>query len=253
MKLALMNNINPKERHTVYAPRIYRGDYFIIKHLHKFINSSIDQYVTTGSKIVDVGCGEQPIRSLIEKRDAQYISVDVVQNSKNNVDIVCSAASIELPSNFADIIFCTEVIEHISDTDKAFSELTRILRWNGYIILTIPFSYCLHEEPYDFIRPTPYLIQVLADKYFLKVVTLEKTGNELEVIGTIFDNIFSQHKFHRKLVWLFFAFFRFFLRLLSNTILYALSKIFNKVLQQKFYLNTVAVLQKVGRDEVVSE
>jgi len=231
-------------RRLKYTPRIHKGAYFVIKHLQKFIESSINQYVKAGSTIADVGCGEQPMRPLIKEKGGQYIGIDVSQNSQNNVDIVCSATSIELADNSVDNILCTEVIEHIPDIDKVFSELTRILRSDGYIILTCPFLYFLHEEPHDFNRPTPHLIQHMADKYSLRVVKLEKTGNEIEVICTVFDSILSEYIFSNRIVQFVWNVLRIGPRLLSNSVTLIISKIFDRILNKKYYLTNVVIFQK---------
>jgi 2-polyprenyl-3-methyl-5-hydroxy-6-metoxy-1,4-benzoquinol methylase len=47
----------------------------------------------------------------------------------------------EFPSGFFDVILCTEVIEHIRNSQEALAEMRRILRPNGLLILSTPQRY----------------------------------------------------------------------------------------------------------------
>jgi ubiquinone/menaquinone biosynthesis C-methylase UbiE len=237
-----------RTRRKNYTPRLEQSVYFVVKHLHDFIISSLHQYVRANSTVVDIGCGEQPMRTLIEEKGAQYIGVDIVQNSQNTVDIVCSGASIQLPDNSVECILCTEVVEHVPEIDKVFSEFTRILKPNGYIILTCPFLYPLHEEPHDFNRPTPYLLEFLANKYSLTVLKLEKTGNGIECIATILDVFFEEYKSNsNKVIQILWDASRFCLRLSVNSIAIILSSVFGKInrIKKTIYLSNLAIFQKI--------
>ena len=46
--------------------------------------------------------------------------------------------NLSFPDKKFDLILMTEVLEHIPNLDKAFDELTRVLKPDGRIILTIP-------------------------------------------------------------------------------------------------------------------
>lgn len=107
-----------KRRDALKIP-IHHGHFFVLRHLKQFTYTHIPSLIKPGMKVVDVGCGEQPLRSLIESCGGNYTSVDVIQNKKNNVDIVADISSIPLPSDSFDVIICTEVLEHCFDPQKA--------------------------------------------------------------------------------------------------------------------------------------
>ncbi len=50
--------------------------------------------------------------------------------------------------------------------------MARLIKTGGYIIITSPFSSPLHEEPYDFVRLTPYQVQEAAKKRNLEILSL---------------------------------------------------------------------------------
>jgi SAM-dependent methyltransferase len=55
-----------------------------------------------------------------------------------------------------DIVFCTQVIEHVPDPGALVEETFRVLRPGGFLVLTGPFWWPLHEEPHDYHRFTRY-------------------------------------------------------------------------------------------------
>jgi len=61
----------------------------------------------------------------------------------------------------------TQVIEHVPHPQKMMMECGRVLKPGGYLILSGPFYWPLHEEPFDFYRFTKYgFAQMLKDAGF---------------------------------------------------------------------------------------
>jgi SAM-dependent methyltransferase len=144
-------------------------------------------------KVLDVGCGRQPFRNLIERYGCHYVSLDVRQNPEGNVDYIC-AIDEQIPHNLLggekfDVILCTEVLEHVADWHQAFSNLANLCQRGGVVFVTCPHFYQLHEEPYDFWRPTPHAIAYYATKCGFTPVSLRKLGDTWDVLGTLVANI----------------------------------------------------------------
>ncbi len=55
-------------------------------------------------------------------------------------------------------------------------------------MLSCPHFYQLHEEPYDFWRPTNHAIEIYARNYGLQTVRIEKAGDAWDVLGTWMAN-----------------------------------------------------------------
>jgi SAM-dependent methyltransferase len=58
-----------------------------------------------------------------------------------------------------DAVLCTEVLEHVAQPEVVLKESGRILRPNGLLILSIPFLYRIHADPYDYQRLTAYQLE----------------------------------------------------------------------------------------------
>jgi len=225
-----------------YKPVIYKNDYFVIKHLEAFLKDTINTYVREGMVVADIGCGEQPLRNLIESKGGKYVGIDISQNSKNNVDVIASITNIPLADNMFDCILCSEVLEHVQDTHSAFTEMTRLLHKGGYLIITSPFCYPLHEEPYDFVRLTRHCILSEAEANNLSVVTIQESGNELEAIATIWGSIFIKNTIPSIVVKIFYLL----ARMTMNIIILLLNLVFQALLPRKTYLNNMVLLKKTN-------
>jgi len=136
---------------------------------------------------LDVGCGEQPFRQALEQAGYRYYAMDVQQNSLSSVDILSpidsEISNPELAGKFQ-LILCTEVLEHVADWFAAFDNFKKLLRPGGCVVITSPFLWPLHEEPYDFWRATPHAIRYLPDRTGLDVVTAKKGGTPIQALST---------------------------------------------------------------------
>lgn len=183
-------------RRSEYAPH-GRQESFIVPLLHSEIEKSLDlissrHQLPSASmpKIaLDCGCGNQPLRSSVLDHGYVYESMDIAQNYHGNVDYVCPLDC--CPDAFAAVItklyslvICTEVLEHVSDWRSAFANLAACTADGGFVVLTAPFFYPLHEVPFDFCRPTIYLFEHYATKFGFAVVDARKCGSAIDVVGT---------------------------------------------------------------------
>lgn len=232
------------DRRQRYSAAFYLGDYFIVRHLAAFLHAKLPQIVRRGDVVADVGCGEQPLRDVIEALGGSYVGTDITQNAAGTVDYVCSITDLALSDRSADVVICTEVLEHVSETGRAFDELARILVPGGRLLLTVPFSYPLHEEPYDFVRLTTHQVRACAAERGLEVVELVAAGNELEVIATVADNLWNRIRpGGRRLFWRAVGLAS---RCVLNPMTLAMSAVVGRWLPARYYLSTLAVLRRPG-------
>jgi SAM-dependent methyltransferase len=109
--------------------------------------------VPPGSRVLDVGAGDAPYRSLFSH--CSYETHDFCQlpgcvGKYGQVDYVSDITSIPISSESVDLIVCTEVLEHVPEPIRAVQEMARILRLGGNMLLTAPLGSFLHQEPFHF-------------------------------------------------------------------------------------------------------
>jgi SAM-dependent methyltransferase len=101
--------------------------------------------------VIDLGCGQKPYADLFG--DARYVGLNYGTDAASP-DVVGDAQQLPFKSGCADIVFSTQVIEHVPYPDRLVSEAYRVLRPKGVLLIIGPFYWPLHEEPYDFFRFT---------------------------------------------------------------------------------------------------
>lgn len=103
-----------------------------------------------GLTILDYGCGNGEIiaEMLRINPHARYIGVDVSETAVAaarqrlpDVTFHCvpDGDRVPLETGGADFILCSEVIEHVYDTEATFHEFARLLQPGGRILLTTPY------------------------------------------------------------------------------------------------------------------
>lgn len=112
--------------------------------------------------------------------DITYLNV----NKETSPDILASAASMPLPNDEFDVVICSETIEHIEDPSTAISEIFRILKPGGAIVMTIPFMFHVHSAPYDYQRWTESKIRREFQSLNIEVQLTVEPLNNLVVLIT---------------------------------------------------------------------
>lgn len=166
-------------------------EHFMVQVLRDRIGDALSRFAIppgAAARALDVGCGRQPFRKALESKGYVYVGLDVQQNAEGTVDYVCaidgSLSSELLTAGQFDFVLCTEVLEHVADWTTAFSNLQRLVAPGGRVLITCPHFYILHEEPYDFWRPTLHSIAHFAGKVGFTVAFQEAAGNSWDVLGT---------------------------------------------------------------------
>lgn len=139
--------------------------------------------------VLDFGCGRQPFRRLLEGPDSVYVGADVTQTPEGTVNVL-AAVDAPLPAELLargpfDFILCTEVLEHVADWAAAFANFAALLKPGGRALLTCPHFFRLHEEPFDFWRPTLHALGHYARAHGLTVRRQEAAGDGWDVLGTL--------------------------------------------------------------------
>lgn len=171
---------------------------FIVPLLRSHIEqilSTIAKPTSLNSRALDVGCGRQPFRKALENLGYTYKSIDAQQNPENSVDVICDIDQ-PLPTEITssgtfDFILCTEVMEHVADWNMAFSNFAKLLAPGGRLLITCPHFYPLHEEPYDFWRPTPHALRYFGDKYKFKILHQVNAGDGWDILGTLLASCYT--------------------------------------------------------------
>lgn len=85
--------------------------------------------------------------------------------------------------DFADIVILEQVLEHVKNPWKAIENIKKIVKVNGYVLITIPFLLKIHGAPMDYWRWTVDGIKCLLEDVGFQIITADSWGNKLCAIS----------------------------------------------------------------------
>jgi SAM-dependent methyltransferase len=104
----------------------------------------------------------------------------------DDADVHALAEQLPLASGRADLVLCTQVLEHVTDPARAVAEMARVLRPGGVCLLTTHGTWFYHPDPEDYWRWTPAGLARLFREAGFASVQLEPVGGTklaLTVLG----------------------------------------------------------------------
>ena len=135
-------------------------------------------------EILDVGCGQKPYKHLFNY--AKYIGIEVEQeghdHTNEDVDVYYDGKHIPFENGHFDSAITSQVLEHVFEPDAFLKEINRVLKKDGTLLLTVPFVWDEHEQPYDYARYSSFGLKYLLEKNGFQVVTHIKSLNDTRVI-----------------------------------------------------------------------
>lgn len=154
---------------------------------------SIKKYAPSMTgKLLDVGCGRKPYKSLFTVD--KYIGIEIDSERSRTT----SAADVFYDGNLFpfidgefDCILCNQVLEHVFNPELFLHEINRVIKNDGFLLLSIPFAWDEHEQPHDFARYSSFGLAYLLEKNGFKIINHTKTAADFRVfvqlvIGYIF-------------------------------------------------------------------
>jgi SAM-dependent methyltransferase len=156
-----------------------------------FLISDVKEALETYARgnFLDLGCGNKPYETIYNSLTKRQTGCDAIQSDKNRVEVICLATDLKFESNSFDSILCTQVMEHVYDHNTMMKEIFRVLKPGGHIVLTVPFAWELHEEPYDFFRFTPHALKELFTVAGLQIDYIKPNGGMWAAIYQLRNNI----------------------------------------------------------------
>jgi SAM-dependent methyltransferase len=136
---------------------------------------------TTG-KVLEIGCGLQPYRHLLPP-EAEYHALDWegsdVHFAYRAKDVLYyDGARFPFQDGIFDLLFHTEVLEHVYHLGPFLSECNRVLAAGGQMLFTVPFAARNHYIPCDYWRLTPASITcLLQEAHFTEIVVVPRGGD----------------------------------------------------------------------------
>lgn len=107
--------------------------------------------IKPGTQVVDVGCGDGGHTNFCVRMGADVTFADIQADKVQALEarmkemasgriqgIVTDCSPIPLPSDYADVVISTEVLEHVRDPEAILCEIVRIGKPDATYVLTVP-------------------------------------------------------------------------------------------------------------------
>jgi SAM-dependent methyltransferase len=146
---------------------------WLIHRIHdKYLMNTLETYAD--GLLIDIGCGRKPYINLINKLGILYIGLDHPGSPHREllVDIFALAHETGIAKDSVNTILCTFVLEHLEFPGLAIKEFYRILSPGGFLILSAPLFWHIHEAPRDYYRFTKYGLLRLFEEAGFEVVNI---------------------------------------------------------------------------------
>ena len=129
--------------------------------------------------LIDVGCGEKPFYPVIRPFVDRYFGVEIpttYAEVNRKVQVLMKNFILPFKPCSADTVLLTQVLEHTYEPVRLLASIKPVLKDDAYLVVTVPKSNPVHEEPYDYFRYTPFSLRKMMDDAGLETVSLSVTS-----------------------------------------------------------------------------
>jgi len=152
-------------------------------------------------RLLDVGCGDKPYEFLFRPYVDEYVGVENVATFElthaasraAGPDLTYDGNRLPFEDKTFDTVISIQVLEHTPRPAELIAEMARVLTDDGLLILSVPFSYRLHEEPHDYYRYTPHAMRELCGRFGLSVQEVLARGGLFTVMGHQINTFLAYH------------------------------------------------------------
>lgn len=154
--------------------------YFARRNLADAINKLSSQIK---GDLLDVGCGSKPYQKIFRVETYRGLDIDSpIVRGRGVADDLYDGKTFPYKDSSFDSVLCNQVLEHVFNPDEFLSEINRVMKTGGKLLLTVPFVWDEHEQPYDYARYSSFGLKALLEKHGLIIITHKKLAADATVI-----------------------------------------------------------------------
>jgi len=148
--------------------------------VYDFVEEKVGRHNIKGF-ILDVGSLDVngSVEPLFDKLDCTYIGIDIIPGK--NVDMLINSHNIPFRDEFFDCVTCCEMLEHDENPFLTIKEIHRVLKKDGWLILTVPTTSCPQHNRPDYWRFFCSGVELLLKDFDIK--ELKEQDSEYLVIA----------------------------------------------------------------------
>ena len=180
--------------------QIYTKEQFNPKILGLFINpfyfarkglyQNVSKLITNlNGKLLDVGCGTKPYENICNVDEYIGLEIDDEGNRQHNyADVFYDGKTIPFEDKSFDSILSNQVFEHVFNPNQFLKEINRVTKMGGRFLITVPFVWDEHEQPYDYARYSSFGLKYILAENGFEIIEHRKSNNGIEVIFQLIND-----------------------------------------------------------------
>ena len=150
-----------------------RGLYKAIKDFSPYLNG----------RLLDIGCGTKPYAKLFFCDEYIGLEIDSPETRlKDIANFYYDGTTFPFEGEQFDSVLCNQVFEHVFNPDFFISEISRVLKPSGKLLLSVPFVWDEHEQPNDYARYTSFALKFMLEKHGFRLISQIKTCADATII-----------------------------------------------------------------------
>lgn len=139
--------------------------------------------------VLDVGCGQKPYRAFIPA--TRYVGMEIEPGpgaeAPRSADVYYDGRTFPFPAASFDAVICSQVFEHVFTPHEFLTEIRRVLRPGGRLLLTVPFVWDEHEQPRDYGRYSSFGLRAVLEHGGFEVVASRKSIADSRVLFQLWN------------------------------------------------------------------
>jgi SAM-dependent methyltransferase len=170
---------------------------FVFHYFHFLMKKKLKKYSNyiTGNTL-DIGCGKKPYQKIF-KKVKKYVGTNSESYYKDSLNsfekedvIVDDGTNLPFDDEIYDSVLNFQVLPVFENPNDFFLEVKRVLKKNGYFLLTTDFLYPIWNAPYNYWRTTKFGLEKLAEANGYNIITIEAFGGYWIMQARVLDRFF---------------------------------------------------------------
>jgi SAM-dependent methyltransferase len=179
---------------------VWVNPFYIARNgLHHAIRS-FGSYIV--GKTLDIGCGQKPYQHLVSATEYIGLEIDTPENRQHKkADVFYPGGPLPFDNAVMDSVVSHQVFEHIFTPSQFLQEIHRVLKPQGCVMLSVPFVWDEHEQPFDFARYSSFALKALLEEQGFELIAAKKTVANMGLIFQLINAYLYKILFTKNGYW----------------------------------------------------
>lgn len=159
-------------------------------------------------KTLDVGCGTKPYKKYFAS--SEYVGLEIEEQTNNQIkqaDVYYDGKHFPFENAEFDSLLSNQVLEHVFNPTEFLSEINRVLKINGKLLISVPFVWDEHEQPYDYARYSSFGLIHLLQQHGFEILKSKKSVNDFRLFAQLLNAFIYKIVRKNKIIKQLFTFF----------------------------------------------